>query len=203
VLSQQISVLSQQISALSQLVSVLSARLLSDQQLISVLSQQVSVISAGLGGVQIRVVATNNLVSGAVAGVLTAISGLSASVAVGGVYEVDAMLIWTAVAGNSFGFGLTFPGMVKAAGRWITNLSVPAAGGDNLVTTIAQVGWHDEAGSNSTLVSGTNPSTSTWHAEYRGLFTVSTAGVIQLATRVSAGATTIFKGSFIRAFKIG
>ena len=225
VLSQQVSVISQALSALSQGVSVISAQLVSAISIhnvlsaavsvmsttlsnlgsvatvtlsnaISVISQQVSVISAGLGGLQLRVVSLAQGVSStAAAGI--AVSGLSISVAAGGIYQVDGKIMYRMSAADALGIILNFPAMVFAAGT---------VKGSNLLTQLTSVvvGTFDEGASNSVIFSAIMSTTSTAIATLDAIFNVSAAGTIQLNARVSATANpvSVLAGSYLRAYRI-
>lgn len=213
IISQQQSVQNVNIAAVSNAVSALSvivsnqgsaiaansADVTSIKNIVSIISQQISVISAGLGAPQLKVVQNIQGLSGTA---LTNISGLSASVTSGAVYQVEGMVIYKMSVANTMGFGLTFPAGVTAGGKVDGDVSV----GGVLSTTVDQIAYFDETASGSILYSVT-PATTTTHIIFvNALFQISTtAGTIQLQARTSVTTSpiNIQKGSFLRAYKIG
>jgi hypothetical protein len=194
VLSQAVSVMSQAVSVMSQKVSVLS-------QAVSVLSQAVSVISAAVAGPVQRMISAVAAVTVSASG-LTNITGLSASVAAGGSYRLDACLIHSLSSPNAFGFGLTFPAFEVAAGTLRGIVSIAAASGISLIH-----GAFNKNGSGSIVYSAVaGDSATNYHTFITGYFHSANAdGVIQLQARTSGatvGAINIQKGSYMQLFRI-
>jgi len=199
------NVLSNAISAVSQQLSLVASAL---SQQISVLAQQVSIVSAGLGGVQMKVLQGAFTVS---VSTVTNISGLSASVAAGGTYEVQGQILWNMSLASAMGFGLSYPQMAAMAGDWEAAVSVnPGAASIPLGTSAIVKTYVMEsaaaAGSNSAVCSIT-PGVSagfTNRAKFNYLMNVSAAGTVQVVVK-QAGASpglVILKGSYIRAYKL-
>lgn len=195
-MSQQVSVLSAQLVTLSLGASVMSTQLATLSLAASALSTAISAISASMGGFQIRMVSGGN--QGISATGLTDVSGLSLSMAAGGVYQVEAYIINRMSASNVYKFGLSFPVMqsAQAAGFWQGGISV----GNN---TSVRLGVFNDTGSNSVTLSiaaavGTFPIT------LEGLFVVSVGGTLQVMAAVSSGAAPIEikPGSYIKAYKL-
>jgi hypothetical protein len=203
ILSQNISVLSVAANTVSNAVSIVSVAINVVSQAVSVLSQQVSVLSnqlSQMGAFQQFVVSGGT--QGLSGTALTNISGLSISVAINGVYQVEAMVLFAMSTANTIGFGLTFPGMKQSGGHMIMGMSLVAAGTTPVGRT--NFGVFNENGSGSILVSSASVPAGTMPLWLRAVFNVSTAGTIQLQARVSAttAPVNIFVGSFIKAFKI-
>ena len=195
-LSSQISVLSQAISVISQQVSVLSQIHSALSQAHSVLSNVVSVISAGLGGVQMKVVGGIQGVSSTAAGGI-AVSGLSASVAAAGIYQVEGKILYQMSAADAFGVALTFPAMLVAAG---TMQGFNAAG----VSAPLAAHFNEDASASIIYSAIVAVATSTIAVDIDAVFNVSAAGTIQVLARVSATTkpANIQAGSYLRAYKI-
>lgn len=200
VLSNSVSILSQSVSVLSQAQSVLSQSVSVLSQAVSVLSQAVSVISAAVAGPVMRMLSTAAVTVSA--STLTNITGMSASVAAGGSYRLDACLIHSLSSPNGFGFGLTFPAFEAAAGTLRGIVSIAAAGGITLVH-----GAFNQAGSASIVYSAVaGDSAVNYHTFITGYFHSANAdGSITLQARTSAtgvGGINIQKGSYLQLFRI-
>jgi hypothetical protein len=135
---------------------------------------------------------------------LTKISGLSVSVAAGGIYQIKGVLLHThsTQATNGFGFGVSSPAATAAGGKWVGFTSVVAPSGAS-----ANYGYFNEAGFGSITYSATPAASATTYRTELDLLAVSiAAGTVQLKARTSAatvGAIHILVGSYIQAFRIG
>jgi hypothetical protein len=218
-LSNNISALSAQLSldnsALSQAISVLSVQL---SLQVSAMSQALSVFEAQIapGGAQIRVVATGGAITGSA---VTNISGLSISVAAAGTYQVEGQVLFniSALSTVGVGFGLSYPAMAAAAGRWegefgsTLNPQFVWSGVSGYVASPIgnrAVAYFMEsaaaAQSNVIILSGV-PGISagkTYRVKVDGLFNVSANGTLQVVCKQVQAAIVVLKGSFIRAYKI-
>lgn len=206
VISQQVSVLSVQVvsaislhNALSQVVSVISVTL-------SALSTTVSVISAGLGGMQMRWVSTVQGVSStAAAGI--AISGLSLSLAAGGIYQVQGIIYYQVSAiPTTIGIAFNYPALVSAqgGGRVTGHGGITGGGGGHGQITSVLQGTFDYNASDSIVFSAILSAASTYVVNIDAMLNVSTAGTFQAQMRTSATTqpVNVFPGSFLRAFRI-
>ncbi len=193
--------LSNEISNRTSADNAVSANLTSAvSQNLSVLSQQASVLSAALL-IQLAVVGgTQGLSSTSFVNV----SGLSVSVTAGGVYQVQGIVMGAMSVANTVQWTLTFPAMTQATGKLMAGLGNVAAGGDTLSSERFQGGIFDETGSGSTLLSVLHTTTTNRGMFFDALFVVSTTGTVQVQAKVSVTTSpiNIFKGSFIKAFKI-
>lgn len=209
-LSTKVSVLSQQVSALSQSLSsqaaALSVRVVSVNQAISVISQQVSVISAGLGGLQLRWVSTVQGVSStAAAGI--AVSGMSLSLAAGGIYNVEGVIYFQVSAiPTTIGISFNYPALVSAqgGGRVTGHGGVTGGGGGHGQITSVLQGTFDWDASDSIVYSAILSAASTFVVNIDAMLNVSAAGTFQVQMRTSATTqpVNVFPGSFLRAFRI-
>jgi len=199
--SQMLSVLSQQVSVLSQQISVVSAAQ-------AATSAAVNAISAGLGGVQMKVVGGAQFVS-AVA--LTKISGLSASVAAAGVYQLEGFLIAQGSTMSVYGLGMSTSAatFTNGAGFWRGNNIVGMGTYSNQLSTgigPEMVGYWNEAsfGSVTYSVAVSTPAGANFMIQLKGVVALSTAGgSIQLKAKAGgSGVITIKAGSYLKAFKI-
>lgn len=206
VISQQVSVLSIQVvsvislhNALSQVVSVISVTL-------SALSTAVSAISAGLGGLQLRWVSTvQGISSTAAAGI--AISGLSLSLAAGGIYKVEGTIYYQVSAiPTTIGISFNYPALVSAqgGGRVTGHGGITGGGGGHGQLTSVVQGTFDYNASDSIVYSVLLSAASTFVVEIDAMLNVSTAGTFQAQMRTSATTqpVNVFPGSFLRAFRI-
>ena len=194
--NQVVSALSVNVATISLNVSAMSTR-------VDVISQQVSVISAGLGAPQLKVVGTEQSVSGTA---LVKISGLSVALAANGIYQIDGYLMHAMSAASTFGFAVsnataTFQ---NATLRWLGNISIVAAGVSGLNSNVAAAGWMNEAGFGSVTYSAITGGTVNLGTQLAGIVAVSTTGgTLQIKAKAgSQGVLTIRKGSFVRAYKI-
>lgn len=168
---------------------------------VNVLSNQVSILSNQVSNLisaspQIRRCTSAVTIS---ASALTNVSGLSVSVAAGGTYYIDGMLVFTVSAPGGVGFGMTFPAMAQAGG-FMGAVSAFIQGGGT-----TRVGFTGSTASGSILVSvSAQASAQVNPVEFNGLFVVSTAGTIQIQARVCAAASNlvVYQNSFIRAIRI-
>jgi hypothetical protein len=152
---------------------------------------------------------------------VTNISGLSVSVAAGGTYQVEGQVLFnmSALTTTGIGFGLSYPQMAAAAGRWegefgsivnpqfifnaVSTLSVGPGPGQMVIAYFMESAA--QAQTNVVVLSAMVPGVSagkTYRAKVEGLFNVSAAGTIQIVARQPQAEIVILKGSFIRAFKI-
>jgi len=169
---------------------------------------RVSSLSVGLGGIQLARLATDSSVS---ASVLSTISGLSISAGAGGVYQIEAQLLFACNTAVNTGFGISFPAAAAATGRFwgFTSVGMDMRGTSALLSGTLSgqaIGVHDEAGSNSIIISlgAIGSLTSTFRrVEYQGLIVISTAGSIQMKAFCQGGIVKIRAGSYVRAYKIG
>lgn len=225
-LSNKISVLSAklstEISALSNNISILSATLSTTASALSAridtVSNAVSVLSAGLGSPQLRWVSTANTVTGSA---VTNISGLSVSVAAGGTYQVQGAVLFnmSAVTTTGIGFGLSYPTMAAAHGRWEGNfgsINNPQWNFNGVSTFSVNPGtgaWAKayfmesaaQAQTNVVVLSAAIPGASagrTYMAKVSALMNVSAAGTVQVVCRQPQNEIVVLKGSYIRAYKI-
>lgn len=198
------AVASANITSLASNVSAISVRLDSLSQVVSVISQQVSIISAGLGGLQLAKIGGAQSVSAAA---LTKISGLSLSIAANGAYEINGKLLFIGSAFSVAGFGISTSGTTfNAVGiRWFLNQSAAANWPASGISTMAQMGYMNEAGFGSVTLSILSGPNTTQMVDVQGLILASgTGGSIQFKAKAGgSGVITLKTGSFIRAYKVG
>lgn len=182
---------------------------------LSVVQAAVNVISAGLGAMQMRVVASDNAITGSV---VTAISGLSISLAAGGIYQVEGQILYnmSLVSTVGVGFGLSYPAMKKAAGDWegefgsvlnpnfVFNFSTFSA---NPTGQFAKAYFMESAGNAQTgvIVVSVVPRVSagkTFRVKMNGMFDASAAGTLQAVCKQTVASLVILRGSFFRAYRI-
>jgi hypothetical protein len=194
-LSVAASALSARIDAVSQ------ARSASDAQLSARGDSVFTAYLAGIGTTQLKVVADVQSVS---ATALTNISGLTFSLAVNGIYQVEAQLLYRTSTAAGNGWGLSFAGMKAAAGTWQGQESIagqaPASGN---LSGLLRHAIFNEAASNSVVLSMGTTNSGTQRIKMEGLFNVSTAGSAQMLVKTSAAVTAIQPGSFVRVYRIG
>jgi hypothetical protein len=143
---------------------------------------------------------------------LTNISGLSISVSAGGMYEFNCQIMYNrGTTSAPVKFGMTFPAMRRTRGRIEAmgsivpaaqvSVSVPAVGVSPNIP-----GFWGPTASGSILVSQGASSVTflSGLVGFRGIFAVSTGGVVQMQAAGSAGtaAITILPGSYVRAVKL-
>lgn len=161
---------------------------------IDTLSNAISVLSAAW---QTGFVHTAQTIS---TGDLTAISGLSVSLAASTVYAIDGVINYAVLSAlQPIGFGATFPAMVTLVGA-LEAVATPGQTGTPIVGTM------EEGDSGAVTLSVVPTTTSTAFVRYGIEVLTSTAGTFQLqvlASAVASGAATIRKGSWIRANKLG
>ena len=183
------------ISVLSQAVSVLS-------QSVSVLSQSVSVLSVAVAGPTTRVLSTIQTIS---ATTLTNISGLSATLLAGGVYQLQAFLFANiGAAAQTYGYGMTFPAMARTRGNIYATTSTIQGGIPTLSTIGLMANWDGDSASGSVILSTISVAYLSGFVVYGGLFVVSTQGTLQLQAKASTGTTAIqfLPGSYMQVFRI-
>lgn len=209
ILSQQVSVLSQALSALSSLVSNLISATSSDStklsNLVSVvdaLSNRVSALPGGTSVASVHFISSGDQVVSATT--LTNVSGLSISVSAGGIYRLEAMVMFNrGLSITPTRWGLTFPAMKKTRGRIYIPYAISAVGGTNF----SYVGhWAGDSASGSLIINQalSTPGAVSAIAYYDGIFVVSTTGVIQIQTAASTTTSqiTLINGSYIKVFKL-
>jgi hypothetical protein len=185
---------------------------------ISDILSHVSMLSAGLGVPQMKVVQTANTITGSA---VTNISGLSVAVAAGGTYEVHGAVMFnmSAVTTTGIAFGLSYPPMAAAHGRWegdfgsITNPQWNFNGVSTFSVGPGTGAWamafFMESAANAqtgvVVLSAAIPGVSagrTYMAKVSALMNVSATGTIQIVCRQPQAEIVVLKGSFIRAYKI-
>jgi hypothetical protein len=182
------------------------------------LSNAVSILEAGAapGGAQLRYVSVANTITGSA---VTAVSGLSISVAAGGTYMVDGQILYnmSAITTTGIGWGMTYPQMAAGHGRWegyfgsvnnaqwvhnISTFSANPAGAQRVVAF-----WQESAAAAQTgvvILSGIPGASAgrTYWVKVEGMFNVSAAGTIQVVCKQPQAEIVVLKGSFIKAIRI-
>jgi hypothetical protein len=133
---------------------------------------------------------------------LTDISGLSLTLSAGGMYRVELFINHRMSVGNTYGYGLSFPAMTHAGGRWMGAASVGGSAFESATTT--RGGWFNEAATGSIVMSAVNGATTTQPVLMEALFMVSTTGTLQVMGRTSAAGSpvSVLPGSHVRAYKL-
>jgi hypothetical protein len=147
--------------------------------------------------------AAQGVSSTAAAGV--AISGLSVSVAAGGIYQIDGRVLVQMSVVDALGFSFTFPAMVSSGCAGILRGAAGLTGGGGLGQSMSvTTGAFDEGGSNSIVLSLIMSTISSTLIDIQWMAQVSAAGTIQMNARVSATTkpVNIQAGSFLRAHRI-
>jgi hypothetical protein len=191
------------LATLSNTVSGVSATALTGNnavsaQAASALSQAISVLSP-----RQAVLATTAVVSAAAA---TTIPGLSVTVSLGGVYQLQAMLLCnrgTSVA-QIAGYGLVVPACTHARGRVVATHSLAQG---FLASAVFQN--HFDLGSTasaaSIIVSTTSAAATSVFITFAGIIIPSADGVVHLLGKASAGATaeqSFLPGSHLQVLRI-
>ena len=208
VLSNAVSVISQAVSVISQQVSVMSTTLsnlgsvvtVAISNTLSVLSNQASVLSAGLGTVQMKVVQGNQAQFSATA---VKLSGLSVSCAASGLYQLDGILMYSVSSTGAYTFGMSVAGgltFTNLAGVWYAMTSAQTGAFTSAVAVVA--GFTTATPQQLSAAVGT--AGVVVMARLDAIANVNAAGTLQLkASAVTGADTTLLKGSFLRAFKVG
>lgn len=206
--NQAISVISVQVvsalsiaNAASAAAANASAAITSVNAAVTSINQLLSVISAGMGTTQLKVVGGVQGVS-ATGGIK--ISGLSASVAASGVYQLEAVILYsTSGTVNVYALGMSTSGATfgPIGGSWEAAVSII----NNAMTSATYVVGNFNAinGTQLSVLPGTTGVAS--FARMNAVVVISTTGgTLRLKGRVSAAAAplNIMKGSFFRAYKI-
>lgn len=188
-------------AAASAAATSVDARLNTVSNELSVLTASVLAISAGLGFPQMKVV-TNVQGISATAGIK--ISGLSCAVVAGGIYQLDAKLLYsTSGTVNTIKFGMSTSGATFGglAGQWMCNVS---AINNTLTSTGVVVGnFNGMAINQVSFIPGTTGIVAM--ARLNALIVISTTGgTLRLkgAVSVTTAPLNIMKGSYLRAYKI-
>jgi hypothetical protein len=154
---------------------------------------------SALGTTHMRYVSGAQGVSGTA---LTDISGLSLVLSAGGIYRVELFINHRMSVANTYGYGLSFPAMVHAGGRWMGPASVGGSAFESATTT--RGGWFNEAASGSIVMSAVAGATTTFPIIMEGLFMASATGTLQVMARTSATGSpvSVLPGSHVRAYKL-
>lgn len=206
VLSVNINTLSNAVSVLSQNVSVLSAAVVVLSNNVSALSTAITVLSnqvSAAGGFQQIVVQGTQSISNSV---LTQISGLSISVAANAVYKFEAWVLYNVSAISATGFNIAFAAsgftQQTANGMWQgTSAMVVSTGG----AAVAMLNQPFNGLSNASFsVASAGTAQINWSKMEAIVATSTTGGTAVIQARVTVGTTSmyIYKGSYIKAFKL-
>lgn len=137
------------------------------------------------------------------------ISGLTLTVSAGGLYYVDAFIMFNrATTSVQSRWGLKFPAVKKTRGKIVVTTS--ALQGIDTISTIGKVGyWNGDSASGSAIVAVPGTGSSVTYlsalAEYHGVMFLSASGnvIIQAgATSASSGSITILEGSYLRLARL-
>lgn len=206
VLSVNINTLSNAVSVLSQNVSVLSAAVVVLSNNVSALSTAITVLSnqvSAAGGFQQIVVQGTQSISNSA---LTQISGLSISVAANAVYKFEAWVLYNVSAISATGFNIAFAAsgftQQTANGMWQgTSAMVVSTGG----AAVAMLNQPFNGLSNASFsVASAGTAQINWSKMEAIVATSTTGGTAVIQARVTVGTTSmyIYKGSYIKAFKL-
>jgi hypothetical protein len=214
-LSNQVSILSQAVSVLSNNVSNLTSAKDVVSNAISVLSQQVSVLSQAVsvlsqqvsaaGGFQQAYFNAGLTISAAT---LVDITSLGFSTAAGGVYAVQAMLMWEAIVSGGYAFGLSMPALA-AGGTYLHAFAMSAAaaqvmmaaGFPNGVVVMSAVAAGNTAVTSVSAIT-VNALRGFWMT---GVIATSAgaAGSVHLMAKGSvAGSGLLIRSGFVKAYRI-
>jgi trimeric autotransporter adhesin len=163
-----------------------------------------SVVSSRVTSVYGQVALITATVVESVGAALANITGTTLAVSAGGYYEYRAHLNVAMSAANTYGIGITFPGMVDGAatGYMYGAASVGASAGESV--TGGRFFAFDEDGSGSIILSVTKGVGSVTPAIVNAAFAVSTSGniILQYRSSVSTANVKINPGSYARLFKL-
>jgi archaellum component FlaC len=204
--SNQLSIISVAIDGLSNRVSVLSVNVDTLSNNVSALSAAIVVLSnqvSAAGGFQQKVVQGTQSIS---TSALTQISGLSVSVAANGAYKIEAYLIYnvSAISASGYNLALVASGLTQqtANGNWQFTSAQPVSTGGTAIALVNQPFNGLSGAAISVTSAGTAQLT---FSKLEAIVVASTTGgtlVIQGKTTVASNSLYIYKGSYIKAFKI-
>lgn len=170
------------------------------QAVVNALSNRISAIPGGASTPTIGHVSAVQVISSTT---LITVSGLSISVSAGGMYMLDAHVLFNIpAAGAVIKWGLNYPGMVETRGRIYMPYALSAGGGANLPAFAHWAG--SDSASGSLIMSRSAGTYTTPVAMYDGVFNVSTTGTVHIlgAASTGAGAISVLPASFIRVLKL-
>jgi hypothetical protein len=163
-----------------------------------------SVVSSRITSVYGQVALLQTTLAASVGAALADITGTTVAVSAGGYYEYRAHLNVAMSVANTYGIGITFPGMKDGAatGYMYGTASVGASAGESV--TGGRFFAFDEDGSGSIILSVTKGVASVTPAIVQAAFAVSTGGniILQYRSSVSTANVKINPGSYARLFKL-